>query len=182
MDRIEEFEFDRAIQVIDRIVLDSRQGLPESLFLLVSRCTPLVNVDLLIKNDQGETLLTWRHDQFYGPGWHIAGGIVRFKETMIERVAKVARQEIGCDAVVIGDCLQVTEIQHPDRHVRGHFISHLFKCELEGSPDASRRAVLEAPKHGQWAWFSDPPENLIPQHRRFASFIGRNSQVNNRLR
>ena len=34
-------------------------GLPEELFLFVSRVTPLVNVDLLIQDDQKHTLLTW---------------------------------------------------------------------------------------------------------------------------
>ena len=51
--------------------------------------TPLVNVDLLIK-DSGRTLLTWRDDEFYGPGWHIPGGILGFKERALDRLAKVA--------------------------------------------------------------------------------------------
>lgn len=44
----------------------------------------MVNVDLLIKNvSSNETLLTWREDEYYGPGWHVPGGIVRFKETIV---------------------------------------------------------------------------------------------------
>ena len=39
-------------------------GLPEALFLLVSRLTPLVNVDLLVQDEGLGTLLTWRADQF----------------------------------------------------------------------------------------------------------------------
>jgi len=65
---------------------DPRQGLPEELFLFVSELTPMINVDLLIKNDRNETLLTWRADNFYGPGWHIPGGIIRFKESASSRI------------------------------------------------------------------------------------------------
>ena len=33
----------------------------------------MVNVDLLIRNDRRETLLTWRQDELYR-GWHIPAG------------------------------------------------------------------------------------------------------------
>ncbi len=56
----------------------------------------MINVDLLIKNKQGQTLLTWRQDRFYGPAWHIPGGIIRFKESIEDRIAKVAETELGC--------------------------------------------------------------------------------------
>ena len=59
-------------------------------FLLVSQLTPLVNVELLIDDKEKGSLLTWRHDEFYGPGWHLPGGIVRFKELASTRIKKVA--------------------------------------------------------------------------------------------
>ena len=55
--------------------VDAAIGLPEELFLYVSSITPLVNVDLLIKDDRGRALLTWRDDSYYGPDWHVPGGI-----------------------------------------------------------------------------------------------------------
>ena len=161
----------KAIDAIDSLWPDARQGLPEPLFLLVSRMTPLVNVDLLIVNESGEKLLTWRHDQFYGPGWHIPGGIVRFKETMAERLAKVARREIGCGVEVVGECLRVSEIQCVGRDVRGHFVSHLFKCRLIGQANPALEAGDVNPRHGQWAWFKEAPPELIPQHKRFADLL-----------
>src|SRR6185295_12919473 len=71
-----------------------RRDLPEDMFLLVSRLTPLVNVDLLIKDNQNRTLLTWRDDEYYGAGWHIPGGIIRFRETAADRVLAVGRGEL----------------------------------------------------------------------------------------
>ena len=57
------------------------QDLPEELFRFISTISPLVNVDLLIKDDTNRTLLTWRDDEHYGAGWHVPGGIIRFKES-----------------------------------------------------------------------------------------------------
>src|SRR5258705_8683005 len=59
--------------------IDTR-ALPEELFLFISRITPLINVDLLIQDYGKGTLLTWRSDRFFGPGWHVPGGIIRHKE------------------------------------------------------------------------------------------------------
>ena len=72
-----------AVAVINECLPDSRAGLPDDIFYLVSRLTPMINVDLLIVNERNEKLLTWREDQFYGPGWHIPGGIIRFKESTV---------------------------------------------------------------------------------------------------
>ena len=85
-----------SIDALENLVVDSRQGLPEDLFLFVTRLTPMINVDLLIRDGEGRTLLTWRDDGYdYSPGWHIPGGIIRYKECRGERVQAVAQKELG---------------------------------------------------------------------------------------
>ena len=81
----------------------SENDLPEKIFERVSQLTPLVNVDLLIKNKNKGTLLVWRHDKYYGPGWHIPGGIIRFKEKIVARIEKTAMKELSCKIVSISD-------------------------------------------------------------------------------
>jgi ADP-ribose pyrophosphatase YjhB (NUDIX family) len=83
------------INTLEESISDPRRGLPEELFLFASRITPLVNVDLLVKDKLGKTLLTWRDDGYYPPSWHIPGGIIRYKETFAERIKEVARTELG---------------------------------------------------------------------------------------
>ena len=51
-----------AIDVLDRSVTDPGLGLPDEVFYYISRTTPLVNVDLLIKDEIGRVLLAWRDD------------------------------------------------------------------------------------------------------------------------
>ena len=80
-----------SIDYLEKNVPDPRVGLSRELFLLVSRLTPLVNVDLLVKDEAGRVLLSWRDDQYAGQGWHVPGGILRYKETLLERVDKVMR-------------------------------------------------------------------------------------------
>ena len=56
------------------------EGLPEELFVFSSTLIPLVNVDLLVTNENGQLLLSWRDDIYHGKGWHLPGGCVRLRE------------------------------------------------------------------------------------------------------
>lgn len=164
-----------AIAFIDAAASTTTAGLPEPIFQLVSRLTPLVNVDLLILDDAGRCLLTWRDDAFYGPGWHVPGGIIRFRERSAERIAAVAAGELGATVEADPSPLAVHEIFHPHRDVRGHFISLLFGCRLLSPLDERRRSGPDGPRHGDWAWHAGAPTNLIEQHRiygRYLSFAG----------
>lgn len=93
------------------------------MFLFVSSVTPLVNVDLLVVDSQKGILLSWRDDEHYGTGWHIPGGIIRHKETIMERIQKTALREFGCE-VKYAEQIKVTE-QLLNQEERNHFISLL---------------------------------------------------------
>jgi ADP-ribose pyrophosphatase YjhB (NUDIX family) len=161
---------DDHVKAIDAAVGDARTGLPEPVFALLSRLTPMVNVDLLIKNDRRETLLTWRDDELY-LGWHVPGGVVRFKERLAQRVDAVARTELGTTVTITPEPLAVNEIVTPHRDARGHFLSFLFACRLDGAPDPALRLDGGAPKRGQWAWHASFPPDMIPSHGIYRTFI-----------
>lgn len=147
-------------------------GLPEELFLFISRITPLVNVDLLIQDDSRRTLLTWRSDRFYGTGWHVPGGIIRYKETAADRIRTVAKQELGAIVEVDSAPVMVQESTAPGRRDRGHFISLLYKCRLTSDLDQRRRYTPETPLPDQWLWHEWCPENLIREQQAYAAFMG----------
>jgi len=157
-----------AIAILDGIVEPGRD-LPEELFLFVSRVTPLINVDLLIQGQGNRTLLTWRDDQFYGAGWHIPGGIIRYKECAADRIQKVASEEIGCSVEFDRTPVTIVESIVEDRN-RGHFISLLYRCQLMGEPDPARRAD-RPPRRGQWKWHSGVPSDLLPAQRMYAKVL-----------
>ena len=154
-----------AIKTIDAATGNARQGLPEPVFLLASRLTPMLNVDLLIHDAAGRCLLTWRDDTFYGPGWHVPGGIIRFKERAADRIAAVAAGELGAQVLADAAPCVVREIFHSERDVRGHFVSMLYACRLLSLPDERRRCGPGGPRHGDWAWHTGAPADLIEQHQ-----------------
>ena len=50
-----------AIEFLDNKITNPKEGLPDEIFYYLSRITPLINVDLLIKDENGRTLLSWRN-------------------------------------------------------------------------------------------------------------------------
>ena len=149
-----------------------REGLPEDVFLLVSQLTPLVNVELLINDDKKGTLLTWRHDDFYGPAWHLPGGIVRFKELASTRIKKVAKSELEVTISFDSEPIEINEIMNKNRDIRGHFFSLLYSCKLTSPLNKNSAFKEENPINGYWRWFKDCPDNLIFQHEIYRTKIG----------
>ena len=160
-----------AINTLGAECKNPNSGLPEPVFLLLSRLTPLVNVDLLIKDDMERTLLTWRDDIYHGSGWHIPGGIVRFKEVMHERVRVVARLELGCEVVCEPSPVAINEYIEGKRSERGHFISFLYRCKLASSPLRQLEYQGGELKPGMYKFFSQTPENLLTVQDRYRKYI-----------
>lgn len=163
-------DLNNAISRVESAIQNPRRGLPEQVFLFVSRMTPLINVDLLIQDEEGRTLLTWRDDEFYEPGWHIPGSIVRHKETLAARIEACAHDELGAQVEFDSPPLLVSEtIRQQD--TRGHFISLLYRCRLRTPPDESRRAGPRPLTAGEWQWHVFCPPNLLTIQKQYARFF-----------
>jgi ADP-ribose pyrophosphatase YjhB (NUDIX family) len=155
-----------AISTLESAIGDPRRGLPLDVFQFVSRVAPLINVDLLIQ-EEGRTLLTWRDDEFFGAGWHVPGGIIRYKEKAADRIRACAREELGAEVEFDAAPVLVSEFIREQRD-RGHFISLLYRCRLLTPLDESRRATSDAPAAGAWRWHDRCPSNLIGAHTGYA--------------
>jgi len=160
-----------AVEVLVKEVPNPSAGLPDEVFYYISRTTPLVNVDLLIKDEKGRTLLSWRDDQYAGKGWHIPGGIVRFKERLETRVEKVAETEIGTSVAFDPAPIALNQIIIPDRQLRGHFISILYRCFLSGRfvPQNQGLAIGD---RGYLMWHDCCPDDLLGFHEIYREYIG----------
>ena len=150
---------------------DPTRGLPYEVFLLVSKITPLINVDLLIRDERGRILLTWRDDEIHGCGWHIPGGIIRFKETAESRIIATAQDELGATVSFGPAPVAVDQFIEPERAVRGHLISLVYECRLTSEPDARTMFLGGTPKRGEWVWHSSCPPDLLAAHRRYARYF-----------
>ena len=161
----------KIIDILESSIQNPSEGLPEELFLFLSRITPLINVDLLIKNKHNHTLLTWRDDGYGPPGWHLPGGIIRYKETIHKRVKAVANNELGAEVGFNLAPVAINEIIHNTRKIRGHFISLLYECSLITQPDETLRSKSNSPNPNEWMWHSACPANIIPFHEIYRKFI-----------
>jgi ADP-ribose pyrophosphatase YjhB (NUDIX family) len=157
-----------ALEAAARAVPDATQGLPDPVFQFALKITPMINVDLLVRNDQGEHLLAWREDP-YGQGWHIPGGIIRFNEPIAARIAAVAKEEL------------FATVRHEEMpcdvrqffHLRGHFISLLYRCEL-ASPVSAGAAWWHSPARptpGNLAWIRGMPQHIYSVHQGYRAWL-----------
>lgn len=158
-----------SIGFLEKQIPNPSLGLPEEIFLFISRLIPLVNVDLLIKNEQGQTLLSWRDDQYAGTGWHLPGGILRFKEKMEKRVQKVAETEIGATVKFEPVPIAVNQIIC-NQDTRGHFISILYKCFLSNKYILKNTGLTER-DNGYLKWHDSCPKNLIKVQEIYRKYI-----------
>ena len=138
------------------------EGLPDEVFRLVTQLTPMVNVDLLIRDDTGRILLTWRDDWYFPAGWHIPGGIIRLGESAAHRIAEVARKELQTEVEASPEPAAVTEFRYPELPYRSHFISLLYECRLKAPPGIAPET---------WRFFARMPEDILAPHRKYARFF-----------
>jgi colanic acid biosynthesis protein WcaH len=160
-----------AFAALDAWVAEPEGGLPLELFRFFSRFMPLVNVDLLIQDERRRTLLTWREDETYGAGWHVPGGIIRYKETAEDRIRETARRELGTEVAFDAEPFAVEQAIEPDRRERGHFVSLVYRCRLLGPPDPALGYERGEPRRDQWAWHAACPPDLIAAQAPYRRFF-----------
>jgi ADP-ribose pyrophosphatase YjhB (NUDIX family) len=160
-------ELEELLGAAARSVPDPGKGLPDPVFRFVLKMTPMINVDLLLRNGAGEHLLAWREDP-YGKGWHVPGGIIRFNETIDARIEAVAREELGATVRSTGQPVDVRQFFH----VRGHFISLLYLCDLVTQPAVEAAWYRGGePQPGQLAWIRGMPRDIYAVHAAYSDWL-----------
>ena len=167
----------KLIEKIESNVKNPSKGLPEDIFYLVGRLTPYINVDLLVKNDLGQTLLSWRDETSLknntGCGWHLPGGIIRFQEDISNRLKEVALHEIGAELSYHSEQpLTVNQIFDYEAKNRSHFISLLYKCELEDNYEIDNNSLKEGDV-GFLKWHTGVPKNLLSNHNVYKKYLSK---------
>lgn len=147
----------------------ANNGLPNHLFRYISSITPLINVDLIVCDPKKGFLLSWRSDEYYGPGWHIPGGIIRFKENLIDRLNFVAKNELNLDNELKYSLISINQIMNPTRDVRGHFISMLFISYIKDI-SINNKDIKER-ENGYLKWHKIIPDGIIKQHKRYEKIL-----------
>jgi len=153
---------------IEKKINNPKKGLPDEIFYFVGRLTPYINVDLLIRSPTEGTLMTWRDDKYSGKGWHLPGGIIRFKEKISKRIANVGKTELNIKISKIKGPLALNEIIINQKE-RSHFISLLYQCFL--SKSELKKLLLESQKNSKISFFKKKPHNLLKWHKIYKKYL-----------
>lgn len=160
---------DNAVKIVLDSCVNANHGLPENVFLMISALIPIVNVDLLILDKKNRILLSRRNDIYYGEGWSIPGGCMRFGETMVERIQKTALNELGTKVIVneiplmIGDVIRGPRENLTYPNMRGHNITVLYQCDLPDNYQIDNGALQES-NAGYLKWFNGIPSDILKVH------------------
>ncbi|MDR1418621.1 MAG: hypothetical protein LBI80_05675 [Endomicrobium sp.] len=159
-----------AVEFLDKEIPDKTKRLPEDVYFFLSRTTPLVNVDLLIKDKIGRTLLSWRDDGISEQGWHVPGSVVRFKETFEQSVKRCGLQEIGTEVKFNQEPIYVQQIIVSEWENLAHHISFVYKCYLPKNFIINNKDKKQIDS-GFLAWHDKFPDNMIKVHEFYRKFI-----------
>lgn len=155
-------------------------GLPQDVFLMISALVPIVNVDLLLLNKKNEVLLSWRDDEFYGQGWSLVGGCIRYGESFEERIHKTAKHELGTDVTIKSSILKIANVRREYMEslsyprMRGHHVAILFECNPISDFDGwyMKKESYEA---GDLRWFRKIPTNMLKVHHSYDDIFSKYS-------
>lgn len=72
--------------------------LPDEAFKSVIQNTPLISIDLIVQNEQGEVLLGKRVNAPAKGYWFVPGGRVRKNETLDDAFFRLVKEELGIES------------------------------------------------------------------------------------
>lgn len=72
--------------------------LPDETFKSVIQNTPLISIDLIVRNQQGEVLLGKRVNAPAKGYWFVPGGRVRKNETLDDAFVRLVKEELGIES------------------------------------------------------------------------------------
>ena len=130
------------------------QRLDTELFKSVVANTPLISVDLIVRNPQGQILLGQRVNRPAQGYWFVPGGRVRKDERLVAAFNRLVQEELGStqsmqDAVFIGPF----EHFYADNFSGDDFSTHYVVLGYQLNVDALP-AQLPHEQHHAYRWFS----------------------------
>lgn len=72
--------------------------LPDETFKSVIQHTPLISIDLIVRNEKGEVLLGRRVNAPAKGYWFVPGGRVRKNETLDDAFVRLVKEELGIES------------------------------------------------------------------------------------
>ena len=148
--------------------------LPPAEFAQVVRLTPLVSVDLVVRNAAGEMLVGWRRNRPARDTWFVPGGRVGKDERIADAFARLAREELDA-ALTIADARFLGVFEHLyDDNFAGEpgFGTHYIVLAYAAAAPAT--LTLPEAQHSRYRWMTDADLRADPAvHPNTRAYAGR---------
>lgn len=129
--------------------------LPIDTFKTIIESTPLISIDLLVRNSKGEILLGKRLNRPAQGYWFVPGGRILKDESMEVAFARLVRDELGAEmSIDRARFLGPFEHFYNDNVTGEEFSTHYVVLGYEITLDT---AINELPleQHGNYRWLSE---------------------------
>ena len=123
-------------------------------FLQIVDATPLVSIDLVIRNEKNEVLLGKRVNRPAQNFWFVPGGRIRKNERVREAFARIFEAELGVslsfkEAGLIGVYDHIYEDNFAGENgINTHYVVLAYACQLK-----SARVLKPDAQHGELKWW-----------------------------
>ncbi|MCP3705218.1 GDP-mannose mannosyl hydrolase [Pseudoalteromonas sp.] len=129
--------------------------LDNTTFKTVLQHTPLVSIDLLVKNKQGEYLLGMRTNRPAQGYWFVPGGRIFKNERMDDAFLRLTQGELGIQvprqqATFLGAFEHLYEDSAMDAAISTHYVVLGYEIALD-----IELAELPQEQHAQYTWMSE---------------------------
>ena len=130
---------------------------PEEFSFIYSK-VPRLTVELIIKNKDG-MLLTKRAIEPCIGQWHLPGGTVRFGESLVNAVKRIANRELGIEII---QTKNVGIIEYPSHYLFGldSPVGMVFECSIKGEVAPNNEALT-------YGWFKEIPSPMHADQDKF---------------
>lgn len=130
------------------------QRLDTELFKTVVAHTPLISIDLIVRNPQGQVLLGQRVNRPALGCWFVPGGRVRKDERLADAFNRLVQEELG-STQSMQDALFIGPFEHfySDNFSCDDFSTHYVVLGYQLNVDALP-AQLPHEQHHAYRWFS----------------------------
>ena len=130
------------------------QRLDTELFKSVVANTPLISVDLIVRNPQGQILLGLRVNRPAQGYWFVPGGRVQKDEPLAEAFARLTEAELGLSLpMTAGRFYGVWQHFYDDNFSDADFSTHYIVLGFRLQVDAEALTLPEA-QHNDYRWMS----------------------------
>lgn len=129
----------------------------DTTFLEVVRNTPLVSIDLIVRDGQRRILVGMRRNEPAKGTWFVPGGSIRKEETLSQALARISEGELGVSLTPddvrfagVYEHFYDTNFAEVDG-VSTHYVVLAYVVQRTFGTDD-----LPAGQHSDWGWLSHP--------------------------